>query len=209
MQPYRHRLDIQLHHTQATRMAIKDWSDNIILGDLQDDPQFSDDLNALSDLVQRRNQVDVVLDFSGVTYLNSSNIAKLLKLRKLLVHSPKPGKLKLCAINTSVWACSCDRPRQDFRLLRRRADRACQRSDESLICDAARPRGDCASNRFRACMIGCRFRPTEDHILMTTVPRAHPRLLAQSLPWRRTNGGKKLRGGTTSWPRSSALPRSW
>ena len=84
-------------------MAIKDWSDNIILGDLQDDPQFSDDLNALSDLVQRRNQVDVVLDFSGVSYLNSSNIDKLLKLRKLLVHAPKPGKLKICAINTSVW----------------------------------------------------------------------------------------------------------
>jgi anti-anti-sigma factor len=83
-------------------MAIKDWSENIILVDLQDDPQFSDDLNALADLVQKRNGCDVVLDFSGVTYLNSSNISKLLRLRKLLV-SGSPGKLKICAINTSVW----------------------------------------------------------------------------------------------------------
>ena len=53
-------------------------------------------------MVKKRNGCDVVLDLSGVNYLNSSNIAKLLKLRKLL-HSDAPGKLKLCAITDSVW----------------------------------------------------------------------------------------------------------
>lgn len=83
-------------------MGIKDWSENIILADLQDDPQFSDDLNALSDLVQKRNGCDVVLDMSGVSYLNSSNIAKLLRLRKLL-QSDYTGRLKLCSLNTGIW----------------------------------------------------------------------------------------------------------
>lgn len=83
-------------------MSIKDWSDNIILAELQDDPQFTDDLNAVHDLVQRRNGCHVVLDFSTVTFLNSSNIAKLLKLRKLM-HTNAPGKLRLCGIKTSVW----------------------------------------------------------------------------------------------------------
>jgi anti-anti-sigma factor len=83
-------------------MSIKDWSDNIILADLQDDPQFSDDINAIQDLVEKRNGCNVVLDFSAVSFLNSSNIAKLLKLRKLL-HNNAPGKLRLCGIKTGVW----------------------------------------------------------------------------------------------------------
>lgn len=83
-------------------MSIKDWSENIILVELQDDPQFSDDLNALQDLVERRRNSHVVMDFRGVSFLNSSNIAKLLKLRKVM-HTTAPGKLRLCGINTGVW----------------------------------------------------------------------------------------------------------
>lgn len=83
-------------------MGIQDWSDSVIVVDLQDDPQFSDDLNTLSDLIQKRNHCDVVLDLSGVQYVNSSNIAKLLKLRKLL-QSDYPGRLRLCGVNTGIW----------------------------------------------------------------------------------------------------------
>ena len=83
-------------------MAIQKWSDKIALADLQDDPQFSDDLNALLDLVQSRGDVDVVLNFREVTFLNSSNIAKLLKLRKQVMITNN-RQLKLCGIATSVW----------------------------------------------------------------------------------------------------------
>ncbi len=83
-------------------MSIKDWSENIILAELQDDPQFSDDLNALQDLVERRRNCHVVMDFRSVSFLNSSNIAKLLKLRKVM-HASARGKLRLCGINTGVW----------------------------------------------------------------------------------------------------------
>ena len=45
---------------------------------------------------------DVALNFQGVSFLNSSNIAKLLKLRKIVTVNNK-RKLMLCAINTHVW----------------------------------------------------------------------------------------------------------
>ncbi len=83
-------------------MPIQDWSENIIVVDLQDDPQFTDDLNALLDSIESKPDVDVLLDFSGVTFLNSSNIAKLLKLRKIMVVNHR-RKLKLCGISTHVW----------------------------------------------------------------------------------------------------------
>lgn len=83
-------------------MSLKDWSDNIILAELQDDPLFSDDLNSLHETVERRGGCHVVLDFAAVNYLNSSNIAKLLKLRKMM-SSSAPGKLRLCGIRTGVW----------------------------------------------------------------------------------------------------------
>ncbi|MCH8147063.1 MAG: STAS domain-containing protein [Planctomycetes bacterium] len=83
-------------------MSVRDWSESIVLVDLQDDPQFGDDLNAAQDLIRKRNGSDLVLDMSGVNYLNSSNIARLLKIRKLL-QTDAPGRMKLCGMNTSVW----------------------------------------------------------------------------------------------------------
>lgn len=82
-------------------MPIQNWSENIIVAELQDDPAFTDDLNSLFDAIETRPAVDVLLNFAEVTFLNSSNIAKLLKLRKMLL--TRQRRLKLCAINTHVW----------------------------------------------------------------------------------------------------------
>ena len=82
-------------------MSIERWSDNILVVELQDDPGFSDDLLALIEQLETRKDVDVVLSFAGINYLNSSNIAKLLKLRKKLITNKR--RLVLCEINTNVW----------------------------------------------------------------------------------------------------------
>ena len=82
-------------------MPIEHWSETVVLVELQDDPGFTDDMTALLDLVQENSQLDVVLNFSGVNYLNSSNIAKLLRLRKQLLSQDR--QLKLCSVNTHVW----------------------------------------------------------------------------------------------------------
>ena len=83
-------------------MAIQQWSENIVLAELQDDPQFTDDLSALMELVENRPQTDVVLNLRGVTFLNSSNIAKLLKLRKQVIIT-NDRHIRLCEISTNVW----------------------------------------------------------------------------------------------------------
>jgi len=82
-------------------MPIENWSDNVLLVQLADDPQFTDDLNAVLETVESQSDQDIVLNFPNVTFLNSSNIAKLLKLRKIQ-HSHQ-RKLRLCSISTHVW----------------------------------------------------------------------------------------------------------
>ena len=82
-------------------MPIENWSENIVMVELQDDPAFTDDVIALQDQVGANPDVDVVLNFAGVNYLNSSNIAKLLKLRKKLHAHGR--KLVLCGVETNVW----------------------------------------------------------------------------------------------------------
>jgi len=83
-------------------MPFEQWSDTVILAELADDPQFTDDLTAIIEQCTENTRLDVLLNFANVNYLNSSNIAKLLKLRKL-VTSTNQRKLKLCGINTQVW----------------------------------------------------------------------------------------------------------
>ena len=83
-------------------MTIQNWSDNVLLVELADDPQFTDDLTALLETIESRDDLDVVLNFQNVSFLNSSNIAKVLKMRKIQVVNHK-RKLKICAVNTHVW----------------------------------------------------------------------------------------------------------
>lgn len=82
-------------------MTIESWSDNILVADLQDDPNFTDDVNTLIDRLEKQPDVDVVLNLDAVTHLNSSNIAKLLKLRKRVTAAKH--RLVLCGIDTNVW----------------------------------------------------------------------------------------------------------
>lgn len=82
-------------------MSIESWSDNIVKVELQDDPGFTDDMSALFDQIEKKKNISVVLNLEGVNYLNSSNIAKLLKLRKRLLTQRQ--KMVICGINTTVW----------------------------------------------------------------------------------------------------------
>lgn len=77
-------------------MSVSEWSEQIIVADLQDEPRLSDDL---SGLIERVRQTDsppgIVLSFTAVTYLNSSNLAQLLELQHALE-------------NHEIGLCICD-----------------------------------------------------------------------------------------------------
>ncbi len=80
-----------------------DWSDNILIADLADEPSLSEEL---ADVVGRLEAADVastphvVLNFTSVSYLGSSNIGQLLALRKLLISRKR--SLKLCCVSDEV-----------------------------------------------------------------------------------------------------------
>jgi anti-anti-sigma regulatory factor len=84
-------------------MPVQQWSDTVLLADLSDDPQFTDDISAVVEQCTRDPRQDVLLDFSGCNYLNSSNIAHLLRLRKL-VNTTNQRRLKFAAVNTQLWS---------------------------------------------------------------------------------------------------------
>lgn len=79
-----------------------DWSESIVIADLADEPNLSEELASIADRLSARGAVapSVVLNFANVTYVNSSNLASLLKIRKLLVE--KKRGLRLCSLSEDV-----------------------------------------------------------------------------------------------------------
>lgn len=85
-------------------MAI-DWSDNIVLAQLSDEPSLSEELGALIDRLAKTEPDQtphVVLDFSECTYINSSNIAQLLRVGKRLEQAHR--QMRLCGMGDEVWS---------------------------------------------------------------------------------------------------------
>lgn len=84
-----------------------DWSDNIVLSELSDEPALSEELSTIIQrvvgLAQAGSPVPhVVLNFAGVSYMTSSNLAQLLRLRGLLGEQKK--LLKICSVTDTVWS---------------------------------------------------------------------------------------------------------
>ena len=80
-------------------MGIQNWSEEITVVDLGDDPRFSEDLESLMDEYQSHS-TDVVLNFASVGFINSSDVAKLLKLRKLVLSHHR--RLVVCDTNSQI-----------------------------------------------------------------------------------------------------------
>lgn len=81
-------------------MPIEHWSENVVVVRLADNPHVGDDLDALDQTLQQR-RVDAVIDFSGVKMITSSNLAKLLKIRRHV--NAAESRLLMCGTNDQVW----------------------------------------------------------------------------------------------------------
>jgi anti-anti-sigma factor len=65
-------------------MGIQNWSEDIILVDLPQEPEIGEELKTVTEIARDRGDCEVVIDFSRVDIITSSSLSKLLKLRKLL-----------------------------------------------------------------------------------------------------------------------------
>jgi anti-sigma B factor antagonist len=84
-------------------MPIEAWSDEITIAELGDEPAFSEDMSSLMQRLDAdQDEIpDMIVNLSSVTYLNSSNIAQLLRLRKKLNTAGR--NMRICAVEDQVW----------------------------------------------------------------------------------------------------------
>jgi anti-anti-sigma factor len=81
------------------------WSEDIIIADLTDEPSLSEELNGVLDGVRSGkdgNAPHVVLNFGAVSYVNSSNLSQLLKLKKAVAEAGRI--MKICSVSEDVWS---------------------------------------------------------------------------------------------------------
>ena len=87
-------------------MALNQWSDSILIAELADEPSFSDDLDTLNSRLESDDAQyplpDIILDMSQVSFVHSSNITQLLRIRKQLRLSDR--RLRICGVGDNVWS---------------------------------------------------------------------------------------------------------
>ena len=84
-------------------MPIQEWSDQIWVVQLGDEPAFSDELRPLIDgLLSRETTPSIVVDLSDVAQINSSNLSQLLRLRKTMTEHD--ASLRLAGPTDAVWS---------------------------------------------------------------------------------------------------------
>ena len=85
-------------------MTLNQWSEDVLILELQDEPDFSEDTDSL--LVKLKNSdvlvSDVIIDLQQVATLNSSNLGALIECEKLL--SKKDRRMIICNINDGIWS---------------------------------------------------------------------------------------------------------
>jgi len=81
-------------------MGIQQWSENIILVNLSEEQEMSDELETVAEMVREKDDNDVVIDFSDVDIVTSSNLSELLKLHEPLTDGGR--RLVLCGIVAEI-----------------------------------------------------------------------------------------------------------
>lgn len=87
-----------------TRMPTE-WSDEIAIAELSDEPTLSEELSELFARINDKaggSVPHIVLNMNGVSYLNSSHLAQLLRLRKRLNECGRA--LVICSLSDEVWS---------------------------------------------------------------------------------------------------------
>lgn len=80
-------------------MGIKNLSKDVLLVELpSQSPQIAHELKAVNEAISKKDNRDVIIDFTGVEIINSANISNLLILYNLLQKSGH--RLVLCNVAT-------------------------------------------------------------------------------------------------------------
>jgi anti-anti-sigma factor len=85
-------------------MPLQEWSESTLIAELSDEPLFSEEFEALLVRLEASGAdvPDVIVNLLGVSSLNSSNLAQLLRLRKVLLAHDR--RLRICSVDESIWS---------------------------------------------------------------------------------------------------------
>lgn len=85
-------------------MTLNQWSDEILILELYDEPDFSEDTDALLSKLRSDEAIDfnVIIDLQQVSKLNSSNLGALVEIKKLLQARGK--RMVVCNISDAIWS---------------------------------------------------------------------------------------------------------
>jgi anti-anti-sigma factor len=85
-------------------MTLNQWNDDILILELLDEPDFSEDTDTL--LTKLRDEdtpsPQIVVDLQNVHHLNSSNLGALIEIKKLLQLTNK--RMIVCNLSDSIWS---------------------------------------------------------------------------------------------------------
>lgn len=85
-------------------MTLNQWSEDVLILELQDEPDFSEDTDSLLAKLKNSDVLvpDVIIDLQQVATLNSSNLGALIECKKLL--GKKDRRMIICNINDGIWS---------------------------------------------------------------------------------------------------------
>ena len=85
-------------------MTLNQWSDEILILELYDEPDFSEDTDALLSKLRSDEAINfnVIIDLQQVSKLNSSNLGALVEIKKLLQARGK--RMVVCNISDPIWS---------------------------------------------------------------------------------------------------------
>ena len=85
-------------------MPVNQWSESILIAEMSEEPTFSEEMDSLQARLEAANGYvpDVIVDLQNVGYVNSSNIAQLLRLRKTVVAGD--SRMRICGVSNETWS---------------------------------------------------------------------------------------------------------
>jgi len=86
------------------RMSLNQWDENILILELQDEPDFSEDTEALLMKLNKQDAMSphIVIDLQNIDKLHSLNLGAFIEINSL--QQTKKRRMIICNVSDSVWS---------------------------------------------------------------------------------------------------------
>jgi len=85
-------------------MTLNQWDENILILELQDEPDFSEDMDALLSRLKKSDDKSshIIIDLQKVDKIHSMNLSTFIEVHSLIL--TKNRRMIICNLSDSVWS---------------------------------------------------------------------------------------------------------